>query len=170
MEILLSTEHGDGDGARSKTACLFQNPPGSHWITDKHSLAEHAPPRKAQTASLGSVPGNTLLLKTGLSLAFSCLALSGQETENFGPACNDSSWAFMLVLSGARRLHKISLPATPCGKKECPMSKPQSSLASREKQLDRHILYRTSKRAAEKDLMFRSKTCFSRFGFEPSQD
>lgn len=56
------------------------------------------------------------LLKSGLGLAISLHGELGQ----LRPAYNDPLWAFMLVLSGAHRLSKISIPATPCEKKERP--------------------------------------------------
>jgi hypothetical protein len=63
-------------------------------------------------------------LHPGFALLRSELGLAITPYGELCPACNDSLWAFMLVLSGVRRLSKISLPATPCGKKGVPMSSP----------------------------------------------
>ncbi|KAL6883959.1 hypothetical protein HDV57DRAFT_437052 [Trichoderma longibrachiatum] len=115
---------------------------------------------EAQTSSPGWRQADTLLLKVELSLAFSCLAFSVLKCRNrdlWFSRWMTSSWAFMLVLSGACRLRKISLPAPPCGQKRGPPCLIPTSLVSKENSSTAASSMATAKRQ-----MLRSQTCLIR--------
>ncbi|KAL6881094.1 hypothetical protein J3F83DRAFT_31928 [Trichoderma novae-zelandiae] len=137
-------------------------------VPNRHSLLCE----KAQTSSPGLTPGNTLLLKVVLSLALTCLASSVRNAGTGRPWSSwlmISSWAFMLVLSGACRLRKISPPATPCGKKGVAPVKSQLAYLQGEL-LDRHIFHGNGKQKTlrAKTRRVRFALCVARCEFDES--
>ncbi|TFB03486.1 hypothetical protein CCMA1212_004574 [Trichoderma ghanense] len=136
---------------RRQDGILFQNSPDSCW---QHY--EQLPPcptgtpccaQKHRRLSPGSAPGNTRAAQGWIELSLLMPGLLGTKCRNRGTLVqpvDDKLVGVLLVLSGACRLRKISLPAPPCGKKESPHGE----------QLDRHVFYGNGKRtdAQEQDL------------------